>query len=162
MGREQEDLMAYALPIQMIPNIGDLDPSDPNNDYWTEERILMYLERETRISMELSLNENGLSENLQIPSTEKVISDRYYEDWSMVRNLLHTYCNKSGVEWTKKWEVLSIAGYDQCSNSFYNYDPTSELGSSARRRRSSRSESIWLSAASHFGTPSFLCRFCGM
>ncbi|GAA0164757.1 hypothetical protein LIER_20314 [Lithospermum erythrorhizon] len=57
------------------------------------------------------------------------------------------------VEWTEEWdEVLNIAGFDQGQCSIYNFDPNSKSGSSSRRRRSSGSESIWLSASSNFGS----------
>ncbi|GAA0165092.1 hypothetical protein LIER_20581 [Lithospermum erythrorhizon] len=117
-----------------------------NREYWTEEIIIMHFERETRMAMELSLDENGLPNDLQRPSTENIITDRYYEDSAIVRNSLHAYYANSGTKWTEDWdEILNIAGYEQGNSSLYNFEPNLDSGSSSRRRRSSGSDNIWLS-----------------
>ncbi|GAA0155236.1 hypothetical protein LIER_38048 [Lithospermum erythrorhizon] len=91
---------------------------------------------------------------------DNIITDRYFEDWTMVRNSLQSYCENSRVEWTEEWdEVLNIAGFDQGNCSNYNYDPNSDSRSSSRRRRSLGSENIWLSASSTFGSPMFFAGF---
>ncbi|GAA0149513.1 hypothetical protein LIER_08664 [Lithospermum erythrorhizon] len=123
MGQEEEALIPPTL--QMMPVADNLGLHNPNQEYWTEERILLC-----------------------------------FEDWSMVKNSLQNYCENSGVAWTKEWdEVLNLARFDQGNVSTYNYDPNSESGSSSRRRRSSGSVNLWLSASSTFGTPIFFAWF---
>ncbi|GAA0147311.1 hypothetical protein LIER_07044 [Lithospermum erythrorhizon] len=109
MGQKEEALIPPTL--QVMPVADNLGLHNPNREYWKEERILLYFERETRIVMQFSLEENGLTDNLQGPTTENVVSDKYFEDWSMVKNSLQNYCENSGVAWMEEWdEVLNLAG----------------------------------------------------
>ncbi|GAA0154986.1 hypothetical protein LIER_12818 [Lithospermum erythrorhizon] len=140
-----------------IPNTQPLINHPPTTQM---KQYGVHSERETRMAVELSLDKNSLPNNLQGPSTENIITDRYYEDWAIVRNSLHAYCANSGTKWSKDWDdVLNIAGYEEGNISLYNFDPNSNSGSSSRRRRSLGSDNIWLSASSNFGTPLFYAGF---